>query len=215
VIVAGLDPSLRSFGMALAHPGTKQIATRCLRPKTTGHQRLDYLVRGAMDWCTTAASAPCDLVVIEGIIMGKVQGNSILDLAGLGTMIRHELWRLGIPYALIGPTTLKLYATGNGHADKAAMMAAAYRLLPQVTTRTHDEADAVWLAEAGCRYYGHPLCQLPLRQDAVLSSLCAKGKRKGLPLITWPMLGATRPVQGALPGFTPVGLGVAGRGVQR
>ncbi len=198
MIVGGLDQSLRSFGLAKAHTGTRQIITRCLRTTVTGHPRLEMLVRHALGWC--GAPDRCDLVVMEGLAMGA-QGNSLLDLAGLQTMIRHELWRAGIPYAMIGPTSLKLYATGHGHADKAAMMAAAYRLLPQVTTRTHDEADAVWLAEAGCRHYGHPLCELPERQAGVLTALRAKGRHKGKPMITWPALGVAEPVQGALDGL--------------
>ena len=200
MIVGGLDLSLRSTGMAKANTTTGQLIATAVRPRVTGHDRLEYLLGAVVPWLAGEGHR-CDVVVVEGVLMGKVMGNSILDLAGLGTLVRHELWRHGVPYALINPSTLKLYATGNGHADKAAMVAAAYRLLPQVTTRTNDEADAVWLAEAGCRHYGHPLCQLPPKQAAVLSALAAKGKRKGQPVIIWPALGVRQPVQGALPGL--------------
>jgi Holliday junction resolvasome RuvABC endonuclease subunit len=220
VIVGGLDLSLRSTGMAKANTSGGFVVTRCVTTgQRRGHERLEYLLAVVVPWLVGRRAGPrnqvghirCDLVVIEGLPMHMQGSASILDLAGLGGLVRHELWRAGVPYVLINPTTLKLYATGNAKADKVAMVAAAYRAMPPAATITNDDvADAMWLLDAGCRHYGHPLCQLPDRQAAYLTAVAKKGRRKGQPVIAWPALGVLPQVQGALPGFTPVRVSAGG-----
>jgi Holliday junction resolvasome RuvABC endonuclease subunit len=61
------------------------------------------------------------------------------NLAGVLMMIAAEF---GVPIYRIGPTTLKLWATGDGRAKKPAMIRACkthYGILP----RSDDEADAM------------------------------------------------------------------------
>jgi len=212
VIVGGLDLSLRSTGMVKANTSGGLLVTRCTRTgERRAHARLEFLLGAILPWLgvpfgSVPESVPrCDLVVIEGVPMHMQGSSSILDLAGLGMLVRHELWRAGVPYVLINPVNLKQYATGNARADKAAMMAAAYRAMPPAATVTnHDVADAMWLCDAGCRHYGHPLCQLPPAQAAVLTAVAKRGRRKGQPVIDWPALGP-RPAQGALPGLAVPG----------
>src|SRR5215471_7114758 len=204
MIVGGLDLSLRSTGMAKANTSGGLIVTRCVRPgDRRGHERLDYLLDAILPWLGVSHghgydTPRCDLVVLEGLPMHMQNSASILDLAGLGMLVRHALWGAGVPYALVNPTLLKQYATGNAKADKTAMVAAAYRAMPPAATVTnHDVADAMWLCDAGCRHYDHPLCELPPVQAAVLSALAKRGRRRGLTLIVWPPLGV-QPQQGAL-----------------
>jgi Holliday junction resolvasome RuvABC endonuclease subunit len=51
-----------------------------------------------------------------------------------------------------GASSIKLFATGDGHAEKSQMMLACERLL-KVVPRTDDEADALWILEMRLKGY--------------------------------------------------------------
>jgi len=55
-------------------------------------------------------------------------------------------------HAGYGASSIKLFATGDGHAEKRQMMLACERLL-KVVPRTDDEADALWILEMRLKGY--------------------------------------------------------------
>jgi crossover junction endodeoxyribonuclease RuvC len=183
MIVVGLDPSLMSFGIVQAEPGGLILPSR-LCPKTRGHVRLEYLAAEAVAACRGAA-----LVMVEGVAFAA-KGSALLDLAGLNTLVRHELWRQNIPYALVAPAQVKVYACGNGAASKQQVLTAALRRMPLVEVDGDDQADALWLAAMGCDWLGSPLCKVPETQRAVLTAVHADKGRRGKPKIVWPVLDA-------------------------
>lgn len=61
-------------------------------------------------------------------------------------IIRLVAARHGLNVQAFQPSTIKLYATGDGHAKKPAMVAAAKRHLG-ITVTSDDEADAIWILE--------------------------------------------------------------------
>jgi hypothetical protein len=67
--------------------------------------------------------------------------------------VRTELMDQGVPYALVPVKTLKKFATGNGNADKAAMMLAARRRAALIF-KDDNQCDAFWAREAGLDHYG-------------------------------------------------------------
>lgn len=89
-------------------------------------------------------SGTAQLAVIEGLPFG----NNDRAVALVHGVARAALSRLGIPYAYIYPTTLKVFATGDSKASKDEMMAKAIRL--GVSSRIDsDQADAWWLRQMG------------------------------------------------------------------
>lgn len=105
-----------------------------------------------------AAIAPGhDFAVIEDLprnamgagVTGMVQG-----------AVRPVLLDLGIPYVKVVPSTLKLYATGHGRADKKDMVKA---MVSEAKRRpdTHNAADAFWLWQLGMDHVGSPYCAIP------------------------------------------------------
>ena len=74
---------------------------------------------------------------------------------------------------VVPPKTRAKYATGNGGADKRAVLAAVRAAYPQFTIRNDNEADAVVLAAIGARSLGHPIDDLPASH---LAALKTKGK---------------------------------------
>jgi Holliday junction resolvasome RuvABC endonuclease subunit len=142
--IMGADLSVTCTG--LSFPGADTLA---IRPRTKGHWRLkeiaDHVLIGAQ-------ACRADLVVIEGL-GGVYRGESARVIPMLHGAVMDRLMCHGIPYMHLMPKSLKLFATGNGNADKDEMRLSARRRLGR-TYRTHDECDADWLRVAGRMVYG-------------------------------------------------------------
>lgn len=93
-----------------------------------------------------------DQLVIEGPGRFRSAAAAATILGLLGTV---EAWAYdnAIPLEYLSPSTVKKYATGNGHADKAAMLAAARERWPGVELASDDEADA---RHVGACYLARP-----------------------------------------------------------
>lgn len=148
-MIAGVDPSLARFGLALPD-GT--LVT--LKPRTGADdpaRRLDEL--DALFERTLRLHPPLPaLVLIEAYAPNSKGIGSTLRLAELGGVIRRRLFRLDVPYLEIVGSQLKRYATGQGNCDKDRMVAAARAIGAQPAN--HDEADAFWLRHLGRAAYG-------------------------------------------------------------
>lgn len=183
-VVLGLDQSLTSSGAARVSSGAVPPELHRWQPGgRLGHERLDWLLGNVRE-----LAAGCDLVVIEGLAFGA-KGSSLLDLAGLFTMATHELWRMGVPYAVVTPNLRAKYITGDGSAGKDACLIAALRRFPGADITGNDIADALILAAMGADHLGFPLAKVPAVQRAVLTAIVpAKKNKPAHPAIAWPVL---------------------------
>ena len=147
--VVGLDLSISATGIALPD-GT----TLTIKPKPAnlrGGARLSYLADRLDD---LIKFSPLDLVVIEDYSPGAIGIAGKLANAqwrGVVEMMLHDFQRAA-PVAFIKPNTLKRWATGNGAADKPAMVAAAIAAGWTGDPKRHDEADAYHLRAMGLQY---------------------------------------------------------------
>lgn len=188
-VVGGLDQSLTSFGAACVSSAGQAELHRWQPAKRlgTGHERTDWLLGNVR-----AAAAAWDLAVIEGLAFGA-QGSSLLDLAGLFTVVTRELWLLGVPYVVVTPFQRAKYVTGNAKAGKDECLIAVLKRFPGVDVAGNDQADALSLAAMGADHLGFPLARMPEAQRAVLTAV-VPAKRKGNrvvpahPAIAWPEL---------------------------
>ncbi|MEU0207402.1 hypothetical protein [Streptomyces canus] len=163
-LVIGGDLSLRCTGIGSAE------WTDYIKPKAAlrGHPRLAYLMQEIGSFFKSA-----DLVVLEGASFGHAGQGGHEELAGLRIMVQHWLWRREIPYAIVPPSSLKLFFAGYGKASKAQMRAAA----EQVFGRTfegpgaNDECDGFALAAIGCEWLGFPLADVPEVQRKALAGV--------------------------------------------
>lgn len=103
-------------------------------------ERIDWIVSGVKK---SLRKYRPTLVTIEGpSFQSKGQGQvSRYELLGI---IKHYLRQQEYLHMVLPPTSLKLYATGYGKADKDQMIAAAAK--EGFRTKSDDEADAFWLA---------------------------------------------------------------------
>jgi crossover junction endodeoxyribonuclease RuvC len=175
--VLGLDQSLTSFGAACVSSARPAELHRWRPGARRGHERLQWLLDKVED-----AARECDFAVIEGLAYGA-KGSSLLDLAGLLWAVRHRLWQIGVPYALVAPSSRMKYLTGKGQADKDTCLLAVVRRFPDIEVDGNDTADALTLAAMGADWAGFPLAKMPEAQRAVLHALA-----KGRPAIDWPVL---------------------------
>lgn len=95
------------------------------------------------------------LSVVEGPAIGAKHAALADERAGLRWMLIDQLLARG-PVAIVPPKTRALLATGNGNADKRAVLAAIRDAVPAAHVPDHNVADGVALALAGAHALGMP-----------------------------------------------------------
>jgi crossover junction endodeoxyribonuclease RuvC len=70
------------------------------------------------------------LVVMEDFSFAS-KGASLFQIAGLGFLIRHWLWKHDVQFVLVPPTVLKKFVGGAGNIDKNLMLLKTYKLWGQ------------------------------------------------------------------------------------
>jgi len=87
---------------------------------SNNEERFDRISNWAVRCITEAVEDLGDVkVFMEGYAMGaKGQVFQIGENTGL---LKHKLWRIGLPVTLIAPTVVKKQATGKGNAKKEGM----------------------------------------------------------------------------------------------
>lgn len=176
--VVGLDLSMRSTGVAVIRPGTTYRRVSVVRSEKhpdedTKHPYPALLLRfrditARIREQAFAARQPGDrtLIVIEGPALGvspqKAQGRH--SMAWLWGRVFEVLSREGA-VAVVPPSNLKIYVTGNGQSDKSEVVRlAVHKVFTDINfvrpgARKPDDnmVDAYGLAAMGCRELGYPV----------------------------------------------------------
>lgn len=158
----GLDLSLRSSGLAritwgrdrttvieTAKRGEDGVTT--LTDPADRCRALHRLKTDIVEW-----ASPADLVVVEKLVPNPVS-RSTNERAALWYLVVSALVNRQVRVTELHPNTLKLYATGNGRADKDGMKGATTGAFPAVLAKTDDERDALWLAGVAMHLLDGPL----------------------------------------------------------
>lgn len=164
-VVIGIDSSLTVSGCARLNLGVgaegqlEAISWETWRARTVDdgdtvlgmRRRIRVMVREIL------ALVPdfVDLTVIEGPSMNAKHAALADERSGLRWMLIDQLLGRG-PVAVVSPKTRALLATGNGNADKAAVLAAIREAVPAAHVPDHNVADGVALALAGAHALGMP-----------------------------------------------------------
>ncbi|MEV7897270.1 RuvC family protein [Streptomyces cyaneofuscatus] len=151
-LVIGLDLSLTCTGVAGA--GWSDI----VRTKRRGDDRLHYLATAVGDMVKRA-----DLVVMEGPSFGHSGPRAHEDLSGLRVLVRLYCYRHRIPYGVVPPSSLKMFATGRGNATKGEVRSGVADRYGHHTEGVgrYDQADAYTAMAMGLHHLGHPLAPVP------------------------------------------------------
>jgi Holliday junction resolvasome RuvABC endonuclease subunit len=141
--IVGLDLSLVRTGVAIIN--SEGIA--CWSVKTDASKSLQERIATIADEMLRTIT-PGYRVFIENHSFGSF-GAGVRQLAELAGVIKFELWRLGIPFALVAPMTLKKWATGTGTKQDKSIVLHKITLKTGAMPANDDEADAVALADFG------------------------------------------------------------------
>jgi Holliday junction resolvasome RuvABC endonuclease subunit len=164
--VVGLDLSITATGVA--YPAG---ALDTWKP-TGGDLRLVNLADRTAD--LVVACGPIDLAVIEDI---PTHAHGAGITAMVHGAVRLELLRRHVPYALVPPATLKVYATGRGNATKPDLRMELFKRAG-LDEKDDNRVDAWWLRALGLDALDNPLLALP------------KEHRRALAKIVWPTVKA-------------------------
>lgn len=153
--VLGLDPSLTSTGLVKVSAGgvieTGRIETAAAPGLAGTRNRIRHIVGRALRF----APSEC-LTVIEAPYIPPHNSGSVLERAWLFGFLVDQLMRRG-PVVQVAPATRAVYATGNGRAGKALVLATMRERFPGLTIVDDNVADALALACMGARHLGSPV----------------------------------------------------------
>lgn len=135
------------IGMAQTVPESEQFMTKAIH-----HKGVKGLVR--VEKLRNSASNVLDefeptVAFIEGYGLGNQF--TMKEMVEVGTVVRLELLRRGIPWYEIPPTTLKKWLTGSGKAKKPDMKAAVLSRFG-FTSKSDDVIDGVALNRMGAAF---------------------------------------------------------------
>ena len=116
-----------------------------------------------------------DFVVIENNAFNAM-GSARSKLAELNGIIKFWLWRRGIQYVLVAPTTLKKFILGSGKGEKSVILREVFKAY-NLNAGTDDEADACVLAHIGACLIGREEPRNKAQRE-VLVTLTAEKKKK-------------------------------------
>lgn len=127
-----------------------------------------------------------DFAIVEGAAFSKARFAGMDQLSAMRWMIRHDLWKRGIPYAVVPPDNRVKYVTGTtqpkdpatgkragGTVLKGIVRAAVADLFGIETEGRwrYDEADAAVLYAMARDWLGAPLAELPETHRAALAGV--------------------------------------------
>ena len=153
----GIDPSLTGFAYRhrpYSATGTSYGFGIRTKPKDFASfpARLDFITLEFRRFLSTHGST-VRLAAIEGFSFGSARsGMTQVMITAVGMMARVELWRAGIPFLEVPPSTLKKWITGKGNAEKNLMLREVFKRWG-FEAETDDDADAfalLKLAERWC-----------------------------------------------------------------
>lgn len=193
MIVVGADTSLTCTGVAIVDAvESETLAVRSIRSAPIDSDAAPYEARA--DRILGIAHAFGDLLeryatdvpagrlwlVVESrdFQTAREKGGSAFDRAWLTGQFILSARAYGALVAAVTPSTLKVYATGNGRADKRAIVTEVARRY-RVGLANDNEADAVTLAAMGADAAGFPLAFVPPSHNRALES------------VRWPNIPAT------------------------
>lgn len=150
--VVGLDLSLTATGYCSVTGETETLSSK--------QQEMDR-IRDLTEQLSVRLFGPntpqflleefADLVVIEDYAFSR--GGHAHEVGELGGVVKNLLIEMSQPYVLVGPSSVKKFATNKGNANKIEMGVAAAKL-GQEFGGDDNRCDAWWLREMALYRYG-------------------------------------------------------------
>lgn len=174
-LVIALDIALITSGVA--GPGW---ADHFRTTGLAGEERLTHIANTAASYYRNA-----DFVVIEGAAYSMAKQIGHDEMSAARWMIRCDLRRRGIPFAVVTPDSRTIYATGrarwkDGEGRKLTPKQVKGKVRDEASLRyqqdfsgaaRYDEADAYVLMAMGMDWLGYPLAAVPATHSRALKGV--------------------------------------------
>ena len=148
-LVIGLDLSLTGTGWATFNGKVTFGTLSPPKNKRTGMGRISWML--SRIFRVIEQHGTPKLVTMEGLAFASRDRN--LERAGLAFLVRYKLWKRGVPYVLVAPTSLKKFTSGSGKAEKSGMMLQVFKRW-QIEPANDNEADAISLVQVARQLEG-------------------------------------------------------------
>lgn len=135
--IVGLDLSLTGTGWSKYDIDTGELTSGVIASKKKGMERL-HEISDTVDKLVDTGST----VYIENYGFGSK--GQVVYQGELGGIIRYGLWKRGIRFHLIAPTTSKKFLTGKGNCDKSLILKTLYKS-HKIDVDDDNEGDAIAL----------------------------------------------------------------------
>lgn len=166
--ILGIDPSTTSIGFAFITGSQKKPefrVTKCVADKKSDADNKFRLTTSAA--LSHIVSKSPELVVCEYPFAVHGHGKVLVEQFGA---IRYHCLIYGVPFLPLSQSRIKKYATGEGGAEKSAMVLRAYKEYGMELS--DDEADAFWIAHIGMSYlYGSAVKHRQVSVDDIRKKL--------------------------------------------
>ena len=144
--VVGLDASLTSTGYAF-FLDNELVSGRIRAKELRGAKRLDFLVERVEE---IFSRANADFLALEGYSMGS-KGSRVFHIGELGGALKLVAIRRKMRILTIPPTSVKVFATGNGRAEKEDVIRGIETNWGYQIDK-HDMADAFVILQMGIAF---------------------------------------------------------------
>ena len=141
--IIGVDPGTLYGAVVLLDTSTGRITSEAWDYRRIKGLSQQERIREIADRIMVLALG-ADLIAHEMAIGAKF---NIIPLASFVAVIQDRALCAGIPTLSVHPSKLKLFATGDGRAEKSSLKIAAYK--EGIEFKTDHEADAHWIAKFG------------------------------------------------------------------
>lgn len=167
--IVGLDPSMGAAGIAiLKNPrlveGRNRPELKTIGSENTGGTIGQRALRiGAQgDAIISALPERIRLVLVEGMPFRQPKFSGLYqERCALLYDVTRFLVRRGIPVIEVSVTTIKYFATGDGQAEKDAVMKAMATMWPGAAITDDNRSDALAIATIGAMHLGWYEPELP------------------------------------------------------
>lgn len=167
--IVGLDPSMGAAGMAiLRNPrvveGRNRPELKTIGSQNTGGTISQRAMRIGLQGDRIVEALPdrIRLVLVEGMPFRQPKFSGLYqERCALLYSVTRFLARRGIPVIEVSVTTIKYFATGDGHAEKDDVQKAMSTLWPNANIHNDNESDALAIATIGAQKLGWYEPELP------------------------------------------------------
>ena len=123
-LIVGLDLSLTATGWATYNVDSKALNSGTISNKLKGMDRLNEIVITIESLLDLKDIDSCE-VYIENY--GFASKGRVVYQGELGGIVRYMLWKHGIKYYDVPPTTAKKLLTGRGNCEKSLVLKELYK----------------------------------------------------------------------------------------